>query len=1014
MRPPRIFICAFLLLAARSASAVDFPREVLPVLRRACFECHGADKQKSGLRLDAREHAFKSSDGGTAITPGKPDASELVRRISLKKGDKEVMPNRGELLKPHEIAAIKTWIAEGAVWPENVTTAMHWAYVPPVKSAPPAVKNSAWPRTEIDRFILARLEKEKLAPSPRADLAVLARRVALDVTGLPPSIAMVDAFIKADGNEAAYEHLVDTLLKSDEFGVRWARPWLDLARYADSHGFQRDDLREIWAYRDWVVRALNADMPYDQFSIEQIAGDLLPGATQDQLIATGFNRCTPTNVEAGTDPEESRVNQVLDRVNTAGAVWLGSTLECAQCHNHKYDPFTQRDYYQLLAYFNNSEKEADRTNPDVPGSIQFRGTPLALSDAAKEVQRKELAAKLKSADAEIAAYKEKQKLAGKTVVTRDDAVLPLTITAFDSEGGAESEVQADKSILINGELPDTDTYSVELAISGKQITGLKLEALRHSAIPGGGPGRGDSTRTNFVLHEFEAVLKGADGVEKKLKFDDAFASHSQDKWDVVGAVDGKTNTGWAIAPRFSESHWAVLALSEPLDIAAGSHLSVRMVQNLKGGRSIGCFRISAIHGVSPESVLPEPVIAEGNAPTPKKRRGKAAAKSAVPALSTDPQLAKLERAKAAITKQIAALAPQTTEVMKEMEQPRVSTMFNRGLFTDPGDKVQPATPTILPKPSARQKNRLDLARWLVSRENPLVARVQVNRVWHEIFGQGIVTTVEDFGIKGEPPTHPELLDWLAVDFMESGWSMKRLVRGIVMSECYRQSSAQCSVLSSQSLKRDTEHLTLSTEHFSSASQKDPANSLLWRGPRFRLDAEAIRDNALAAGGLLSLQKGGPSIRPPQPDDLWKKVGGQNYKYEVSTGEAQYRRGIYVVLKRGSPYPSFMNFDASARMACVLRRSRSNTPLQALTLLNDPVFVEAARALAARMKKEAPSQAADARIRHGFRIVLSREPATEEIAALMKLYSSRAANDDTAALEDVATALLNLDEAITKG
>ncbi len=754
----RCLCFALLSLVLPSAQAVDFAKDVYPVLQRACFECHGPEKQKGELRLDtkaARDHR--------AIVPGKPEASDLLRRVSLPSDDKDAMPKRGDRLKPSAIANLKAWIAEGAPWPDKLEAPPHWSYLKPVRPALPAIKNKAWPQTSIDPFILAKLEANGLEPSPKAEPAVLLRRLSLDLIGLPPTVAEVEAFERDYGQhpQASVEAVVDHLLASKEFGVRWARPWLDLARYADSHGYQRDDLRDIWGYRDWVVNALNTDMPFDQFTIEQVAGDLLPNATTSQIIATGFHRCTPTNVEAGTEPEESRINQVIDRVNTTGAVWLGTTLECAQCHNHKYDPFTQRDYYGLLAYFNNTEKEAERTNPKTPGSIQFTGIPLALGKGGNEP----LLAKLKP----------------------------------------------------------------------------QLEALQQK-------------------------IEGADEADK---------------------------------------------------------------------RALGIMKKQA----------------------------------------------------AALQKRIAAAKAPSTEVMRELPAPRMSTVFKRGEYTAPGDPITAATPAIFQAKASGSSTRLALARWLVSADNPLTARVTVNRWWAELFGQGIVSTAEDFGIKGESPSHPELLDWLAVEFMESGWNMKPMLKLIVTSAAYQQSS----------------HM------------KPESAALLSRGPRFRMDAEMIRDNALSIAGLLSLKQGGEPIRPPQPDGLWKKVGGQDYKYEVSPGSEQHRRGLYVVLKRGSPYPSFMNFDASARMACVVKRSRSNTPLQALTLLNDPVYVEATKAFVARIVKESPSTDADARITHAFRMALSRQPSSKEHSVLKRLWEVQldVTKDESSAWYAVASAILNLDECITK-
>jgi len=748
-------LVVFALLLPATAGAIDFARDVYPALQRACFECHGPDHQKGELRLDVSV-AVKHK----AIVAGKPQESDLIRRVSLPQEDKEAMPHRGERLSAGEVANLKAWFAAGAVWPDQLQTAKHWSYVKPVRPALPAVKDQTWGKLAIDRFILAKLQTEGLLPAPEASPAVLIRRLSLDLTGLPPSAEEVIAFEKTRSDKA-YESMVDRLLRSQEFGVRWARPWLDLARYADSHGFQRDDLRSIWGYRDWVVNALNADLPFDQFTIEQVAGDLLPNATPQQVIATGFHRCTPTNVEAGTEPEESRINQVIDRVNTTGAVWLGTTLECAQCHNHKYDPFSQRDYYGLLAYFNNTEKEAERTNPKVPGSIQFKGVPFALG------------------------------------ASNDPALV--------------AKLQP------------------------------RLQAL-------------------------QSKLENADELPAR-------------------------------------------------------------------------------------------------------------------------EVAKMRKQAAVIEKQLAAAKTPTSEVMRELPEPRMTAIFKRGVYTDHGDAVLAGSPAII-EAKASGTNRLALARWLASKDNPLTARVTVNRWWAEIFGQGIVTTVEDFGIKGALPTHPELLDWLAVEFMEHGWSMKHILKQIVMSATYRQ-----------------------------GAQGNQHSAILYAsGPRFRMDAEMIRDNALSIAGLINLKQGGEPIRPPQPDGLWQKVGGQQYKYEVSPGAEQYRRGLYVVLKRGSPYPSFTTFDAGPRMACVVKRSRSNTPLQALTLLNDPVYVAAAKAFAERIIHDSPGASIMARLEHGFRVALARAPTAHEVAVLSRLWEAQraASNDESAAWYAVATALLNLDETITKG
>jgi len=998
------------LLAASAIHAADFARDVFPVLQRACFECHGSEKQKGDLRFD------------TASPKHHEIGNDLLRRVALPKENKEAMPKRGDRLTTAEITHLRDWINAGAQWPDKLETLKHWSYIPPTRPALPAIQNKAWPKNELDHFILARLEAVKLSPSPEASPETLIRRLSLDLTGLPPTPVEVAAFTKAyiQHPESSIEQLADRLLASKQFGVRWARPWLDLARYADSHGFQRDDLRDIWAYRDWVVNALNANMPFDQFTLEQIAGDLLPKATPDQIIATGFHRCTPTNVEAGTEPEESRINQVIDRVNTTGAVWLGTTLECAQCHNHKYDPITQRDYYSLLAYYNNTEKEAERKDPKTPGSIAFLGAPLKLSDPERDAQRQQLAAQLKTLNTQLTARQQKITAAsgqrGNPAASRSgqiDSASPMKAlkpTAFITESDAESELQPDGSVLLTGPVPETDTYTFETELSAGELSGLMLETLTHSSIAGDGPGRGGSNRPNFVLHTFDCTLTTPDGKTQPLKFSAAHADYSQKSYEVSNLINAPGKKAWAIGQRFHEPHWAAFELTKPVQITAGTKLSIRMEQKFGAGLVIGCLRISSITGNVAACLSavadPEPVAT-------KRGKGKAAPL----AKSQDPELAKLERQKAALQKQIAALEPLTTEVMRELPQPRMSAIFKRGVYTDPADPVTPTVPAVFNSKLNGPPNRITLAKWLSSRDNPLVARVTVNRWWAELFGQGIVATLEDFGIKGAAPSHSELLDWLAVEFIDSGWNMKQVLKKIVMSAAYRQQSSHSAV--------------------AAALQADPENHLLWHGPRFRLDAEMIRDNVLSIAGLLNLKQGGVPIRPPQPDGLWKKVGGQDYNYVVSPGAEQYRRGLYVVLKRGSPYPSFMNFDASARMACVVRRSRSNTPLQALTLLNDPVYVEAAKAFAKRIITESPSQDLDARLQHAFRIALARAPQPEELNVLKSLWGTQfeAAKADAKATKElnagfelpknlpaaefaawyaVASAILNLDECITKG
>ncbi|QDU27899.1 Planctomycete cytochrome C [Anatilimnocola aggregata] len=949
---------------ASLAAEVDFARDVLPVLQRSCFECHGREKAAGGLKLDTAESLQKGGDSGTVVVAGKAANSELLRRISLPKSDSEVMPNRGDVLTPDEVARIRDWINAGAVWPAGAKLARHWAYVTPVKA--PLPQSSSHP---VDAFVLDKLKSAGLQPSPPASAAVIARRLYFDVIGLPPTPAQVTAFEQAASRDlpSAVEKLVDELLRSPQYGEKWARPWLDAARYADSHGFQRDDLRELWPYRDWVIRALNDDMPFDQFTLEQLAGDLLPNATQDQRIASGFNRCAPCNVEAGTDPEENRVNQVFDRVNTLGAVWLGTTFECAQCHDHKYDPITHRDYYGLFAYFNQTEIEAERSNPRVPGSIRFLGPYLDIKDPAFEQQREKLTQEIAGLKAGLANFSTTTTTATAEEEPKAEILVPID---FDSAGDAGHKILDDGSILLVGDPPATDTYTITVHTKLKNITGFKLEALTDESLPGMGPGRGDPQRTNFVLHEFSVQAASLDAASRaeKVPLADATASFSQQGWDVSGAIDGKAKTGWAIGPRFKQSHWASFRTARPIGFEQGTTLTFKLEQNFGQARTLGRVRLSALTGEAK--------------PAPKQP------------IAASPAKRELESQLSALENRLKGLKPPRTLVMQQVAQLRPTTMFNRGDFRTPGEAIQAATPVILTGTNkAIEPDRIALARWLCSDENPLTARVAVNRVWQELFGEGLVTTPEDFGIKGQRPTHPELLDWLAVEYREQGWSQKKLLKAILTSETYRQSS------------RLTPEL----------SERDPQNRLLARGPSYRLSAEGIRDNALAIAGLIDLKQFGPPIYPPQPAGLWNKVGGEKYEYTVSPGSEQYRRGIYVVLKRMSPNPSMITFDATARLSCRVKRLRSNTPLQALTLLNDPVYVGAAQAFAQRIVREQPDGDLDARLAHAFRLAVARAPSAAELAVLRKLFNAeQAAGNEVSAWFAVASALLNLDETITKG
>uniref|UniRef100_UPI0016021AFC PSD1 and planctomycete cytochrome C domain-containing protein n=1 Tax=Stieleria mannarensis TaxID=2755585 RepID=UPI0016021AFC len=980
-----------------ATTPVDFGEQVYPILQRACFECHGAEKQEAGLRLDRREDLFES---GT-VEPDDPQTSELLRRVLLPRGDDAIMPAIGDPLPASQIETLRRWIAQGAHWPETFVAPKHWAYVAPQRPELPPTGESDWPESPIDHFVLRRLQVQNVLPSPQAEPEKLIRRVYLDLIGLPPTPQEVQAFVRAPSRRH-FESIVDALLSRPQFGERWARPWLDLARYADSHGFQRDNFRDIWAYRDWVIDALNDDMPFDQFTIEQVAGDLLPGANASQKIATGFHRCTPTNVEAGSLPEETRIEQVIDRVNTTGAVWLGTTLECCQCHDHKYDPFTTRDYYQLLAYFNNTAQEADRANPKQPSSIKFQGPSMPLAQPDRDQERTRVQQQLD--DVKKQQQRRRRQLSAglddwstglAETIGQSPQTHTLEVTEFESQGSTDSHQRLDDgSILLRGgDPPDQDEYRLLAHANVRQITAIRLDVLLDDSLPGKGPGRND--RRNFVLNDFKVQLvsnstssKTAESLPRAIEFSGAKASFSQKRYPVAGAIDDDPKSGWAISPQQGKPHWATFTLKTPIDLTADQSFAITMTQHFGRALTIGRFKISALTGDVDAPAVPEPIVNAATKP-PEKWSSKERKSLVDYRIKHDEKYQSLVDKLEQLQRRLDQLAPDTTLVMVELDQPRMSTVFERGDYRSPGEPVRPGTPSVLHLAPDGPGNRLTLARWLVSRDNPVVARVTVNRWWAELFGDGIVTTPEDFGIKGEPPSHPQLLDWLAIELMDNGWSMKKLLKSIVMSSTYQQSS---------NVRHDLRDI-------------DPNNRLLARGPRFRMDAEMIRDNALAISGLLNLRQHGPSIRPYQPEGIWSKVGGEAYDYEVSPGGQQHRRGIYVVVKRGSPYPSFINFDATARLACTVKRSRTNTPLQALTLLNDPVYVEAAKTLAARIANEVGHAPIDEQIAYGFQLCTARKPNASERATLRHLYHQQSHADDP--MYGVATVLLNLHETITK-
>ena len=1011
--------CSVLLFIASTGSAkIDFNREIRPILSEHCFACHGLDDPQGGLRLDFAEFAYRGGKSGfPAITPGDLEESEILHRVVSTEEDDQ-MPPKGELLKPEQIKLLRQWIASGAEY------AMHWAYVVPQRTTLPKVKKKDFVKTPIDHFILSKLEEKEWAPSEPAKKEKWIRRVSLGLTGLPPTLQEFENFVHDDSSRAR-EKVVDRLLASPRYGEHWARQWLDLARYADSNGFQADQLRDSWAFRDWVINAINQDMPFDQFTIEQIAGDLLPNATIDQKIATGFHRTPTCNVEAGVHPEENRVNQVFDRVNATGTTWLGTTMECAQCHSHKYDPFSQEEYFQMFAFFNNTPLEVE--NKSGKGvSYDFWGPKMDLPlPTDKQKQRDSLNAELEVRKEELAIlnkeakrnYKEwtQQKLAVRKEKEPEWQV--LTPTKAFSDGGENLRIAKDRSLLAEGKSGDKSTYQIEVSVPAGTYKSIQMETMLHKSMKQNGPGRNTTnSNPNFVLTELIIKLEG---LSKALDFGQVVADFNQAGFLPEQLFDGNLNTrnGWAISPEFGKAHWVQAEFAEPLVLSEDSKLHIEMKHLYGGGRNVGRPRFSLSTDGVKKSKADKNRLHELLAK--EKRNGKEEKELRAIFDQENPKLLALQKKVEGLEKSLKKVTPPSTLVMVEMDEKRDTHVMARGNYLSPKQKVEADVPQVLNdwKPEW-PKNRLGLAKWLVDPENPLTARVVVNRWWGQFFGAGIVSTEEDFGSQSEPSTHPELLDWLAVELMENDWSMKHIHKLIALSGTYGQSSRVTT----------------------SMLERDANNRFFLRGPRFRMTAEMIRDNGLQIAGLLSDKMGGPPIYPPQPDGLWRQTGRNEPKYIAAKTEDRFRRGIYVIWRRAAPYASFVNFDGPDRSTCHPKRSRTNTPLQALTLLNDQAYVEMALGFAVSILEKTTGQSTTDRMVHAFRRALSRDPTDGETEILLdllreqgdRLLSDRSLSKDLlsqapdikipAKLDSnevgawffVANALLNLDETITKG
>ncbi len=987
---------------------VAFNRDIRPILSENCFYCHGQDanKRKQDLRLDDRAAALEKK----AFVPGDAAASELVKRILSSDPDEQMPPpDSHRHLSRQQREVLQQWIAEGAKYET------HWTYAAPVRPAVPEVKSAAWPRNDLDRFILAKLESVGLAPSPEAGRATLIRRLHMDLTGLPPSAEEVDAFA-ADGTADAYEKLVDRILASPHYGERMSLSWLDAARYADSNGFQQDGDTHQYLWRDWVVRALNADMPFDQFSIEQLAGDLLPNPSDDQLVATAFNRNHLLNGEGGAIAEEQRNVVLFDRVDTTATTWLGLTIACAQCHDHKYDPVTQRDYYSMMALFNNVPESGVPpgggqyriADPWIPAGTEEERAKLKALEAALSGAREE-ETKLAESPETLAAYEAAEKSLTADPPVEWTVLKPEGLTAT---GGVRLSVLDDSSIYSTGPLPDKADYVITAPAAAQGITGFRIETVPDRRLPSKGAGRSDSG--NAVLSRLRVKAGG-----KEIKLNAASATYSQNGFSPEAVLDDDPETAWAFWPDTSKPYTLIVQCAEPALLTADTKLE--MTFEFQSGHKqhiMGRFRISATTGRDPAVRRPLPDDIAAIVKKTERSKDEAAklrdyvSKNLAPATLA----AARDKTKAA-DKALKDFREGLPRVMVMSDkQPRQTKILDRGDYLTPREDVTAGSPAFLPPmPAGAPKNRLGFAQWLFLPEHPLTARVQVNRLWQYFFGTGLVKTSEDLGVQSEVPVHGPLLDWLAVEFREKGWSKKHVVRLLVTSSTYRQSS------------RVSRDLLL----------RDPENRLLARASRIRMPSLVLRDAALAASGLLNLKMGGKPVYPYQPDDVWEALAitkERDFTYPASSGPDLYRRSLYTFWRR-TVGPVNM-FDVSTRQACKVRAGVTSTPLHALTTLNDITWTEAARVLAEKAMKSAPDPSAQ--ITWAFRRVLARGPSASDLALLTRAYekqhaiysadpkaageflSTGTAPRDAAlppaghaAMSAVCLALFNLDEALTR-
>jgi hypothetical protein len=1002
----------FVALQLSAAPPVDFSRDVRPILSDRCFACHGPDEanRQAGLRFDIEDGPKKArGDRPPVVVPGDPSASLILKRVAPADPAMQMPPPYSDRkpLTEQEVATLRAWIEQGAKWRS------HWSFNAPVRPAEPAVQNRSWVRNPIDSFILARLEKEGLKPSPEANRDQLLRRVSFDLTGLPPTLTELDAFL-ADTSPDAYGKAVDRLLASPRYGERMAVDWLDAARYADTHGYQTDPAKEMWPWRDWVINAFNANMPYDRFTVEQLAGDLLPNATLDQKIATGFQRNPRINSETGAIAEEFEAETLVDRASTVGTVWMGLTVGCARCHDHKYDPITQREFYSLAAYFNNVDELGNGGTADGRGNykpfLKLPSPELEAVVAAKDAQIKTEREKLIALDQQLVLGKLGQTKWEKTALTYQPKWEVLTPGNLKADNGVTLKALPDGSVLAGGAMPASSIFELTAETKLRNITAFRLEMIPDAGLPNGGSGRGAGGKGVVTLFEARAGGKKVDLSRITADF-----KSEESELNLVVRPAEQLKRGWGVNPEMNRRHYAVIETTRMF--SPDTTMTLRIGSEYEGAL-VGRFRISVTDSEYPE-VVPDEIAA-----ILRKNRAELSEKDAKTLRQyflTHP----MEHRKA--SESIAALEAErrsaenkipSTMVMSEMAEPRDMFIMQRGAYDKPGEKVSPGTPGFLPPlPADAPPNRLGLARWLVDPANPLTARVAVNRYWQMYFGTGLVKTADNFGSQGEAPSHPELLDWLATEFMRTGWDVKAMQRLIVTSAAYRQASAATPAM----------------------RERDPENRLIARGTRLRLSAEMIRDQALSISGLLSTKMGGPAVKPYQPEGLWEQLSAfQGRKlFERSTGEDLWRRSVYSYWKRTVPPPSMTIFDAPTRESCIVQRQISSTPMQALELLNDEMYIETSRKLAERMVKEGGASPAE-RLAWALRLATSRPPSPQEVkileqgmnrrlpqyradpASAEKLLaageSPRDKSIDTAELAAYTTAasvILNLDEVITR-